>query len=240
MVTIKMKTTREEWLTKQAEESKRKASRQREIDLTLISKVRSLQPVKSLTDDVTIYIEQNYSDYGSGYDGMEYKSSEIIFHASIDSINRSVSQGEMTEILKINIEYGRLIELYFSDNMFKLFDDAETFETIEPEYDSIEGDVIVGWSWEKYIGYCRKLEGLHFGRYKETEVDLITGNEESTFRSNYSILCKASELEGLTEDEKVEYIENELNNGSWKWSYFKTPKFTTLIERDLSLSLTNE
>lgn len=89
----------------------------------------------------------------------------------------------------------------------------------------IKGSIIIEWSYEKYVGYARNLiqigiAGQHFHRFN-VESDLISGNEKSTFRSNYSVLLTAEEIKDLDKDELRELIETELNSGYWKWNSFK-------------------
>ena len=103
------------------------------------------------------------------------------------------------------------------------------------EGDNIIGAVIVRWSYEKYVGYCRNLQDIGIaGEYPfhelKTEKDLITGNEESTFRSNYSILLTKEEVDSA--DNIKEAVEEELQNGHWKWNYFRNnPNSYHITER---------
>ena len=92
------------------------------------------------------------------------------------------------------------------------------------EGEDITGAVIVRWSYEKYVGYCRNLQDIGIaGEYPfhefKTEKDLIIGNEESTFRSNYSVLLTKDEVDSA--DNIKEAVEEELQNDSWKWNYFR-------------------
>lgn len=87
----------------------------------------------------------------------------------------------------------------------------------------ITGSIIIEWSWEKYIGYARNLIAIGIaGEFPfhnfETETDLISGNEERTFRSNYSVLLTKEEIEEAAD--LREAAENELNRDYWKWNHF--------------------
>ncbi len=99
----------------------------------------------------------------------------------------------------------------------------------------IVGAIIVRWSYEKYVGYCRNLEDIGIaGEYPfqefRTERDLITGNEESTFRSNYNVLLKKDEVESVSNIREV--VEEELQSGHWKWNYFRNnPNSYHIAER---------
>lgn len=86
-----------------------------------------------------------------------------------------------------------------------------------PNYDfdkSIEGAIIVFWSWKTYVGYCRKFEGMRYAGYNETERMLT--KQDSTFVTQCSILMTAEEVaasEGLRAD-----LEDALWNRGWKWN----------------------
>jgi len=103
------------------------------------------------------------------------------------------------------------------------------------EGEDITGAVIVRWSYEKYVGYCRNLQDIGIaGEYPfhelKTEKDLITGNEESTFRSNYSVLLTKDEVDSA--DNIKEAVEEELQKSHWKWNYFRNnPNSYHIAER---------
>src|SRR5690606_19955023 len=98
---------------------------------------------------------------------------------------------------------------------------SDTFEG-----NNITDAIIIEWNYEKYVGYARNLvaigvAGIHPFHNFKTEKDLISGNEESTIKSNYSVLLKIEEVEELEPEEIRELIEERLNEESWKWNYFK-------------------
>jgi hypothetical protein len=104
--------------------------------------------------------------------------------------------------------------------------------------ESIEGAIIVEWSWERHPGYCRNLLAIGVGgdwqfSRLQYECDLITGNEESTFRSNYSVLLSKKEVDECEDREDLETaIEEALNQGYWRWNYFKkNPNSGSIRER---------
>lgn len=125
--------------------------------------------------------------------------------------------GEIEDFLPRNIDF----ETVFYGDLF--------------EGDDITGAVIVRWSYEKYVGYCRNLKDIGIaGEYPfhefTTEKDLITGNEESTFKDNYSVLLTKDEVEDA--DNKREAVEEELQSGHWKWNYFRNnPNSYHITER---------
>lgn len=106
------------------------------------------------------------------------------------------------------------------------------------EGDDITGAIIVRWSYEKYVGYCRNLKDIGIaGEYPfqefTTEKDLITGNEDSTFRDNYSVLLTKDEVEDASGTSALrEAAEEELQSVSWKWNYFRNnPNSYHIVER---------
>ena len=80
------------------------------------------------------------------------------------------------------------------------------------------------WSWEKYVGYARNLLNIGIAGQSpfhdfETETDLISGSEERTFRSNYSVLLTKEEISEAADLRDA--AETELNRDYWKWNNFK-------------------
>lgn len=93
---------------------------------------------------------------------------------------------------------------------------------IEQETAPLFGDeIIVEWSYYRYVGYARKFHDIYtaeeLGFTKKT--DLATGNEETTWRKNFSVLLDHEEVSDLTEEELEEKILETLEDGSWKWTY---------------------
>lgn len=91
---------------------------------------------------------------------------------------------------------------------------------IKPEWKPIKDAVIVKWSWETHVGYARKFHELRRGWYDETEEDLITGNEDSCFRPNLSLVLWKEDIEGLTNEEIRDRLEEELllaTDNYWRW-----------------------
>lgn len=120
------------------------------------------------------------------------------------------------------------IQLFYYENWRVYFDrDFMKYKpvdglTIEQESKKLQGDeIIVEWSYYRYVGYARKFHEIYTAEDLgfEKETDLATGNEESTYRKNFSILLTHEEVEGITEKELEEKILERLKDGSWKWTY---------------------
>ena len=116
---------------------------------------------------------------------------------------------------------------YEDGENFNAYDNE--YEYIEHDYESLEGCILVAWSWQTHVGYCRKLHEVFrpYSCFKTTK-DLISGNEERVFATNYSILLTKEEVESKNWDgfsyspTLAEKIADRLNNGSWKWERFQT------------------
>lgn len=111
------------------------------------------------------------------------------------------------------------------------FDDYVETQTIDyNEGKDITGAVVVEWNWEKYPGYCRNLtdigiagEGIFYSL--KNEANLITGNEENTWRKNYSLLLTKEEIKEFSEiyqkeDSLKEVLYEKLYDSGWQWNDF--------------------
>lgn len=119
------------------------------------------------------------------------------------------------------IGFSLQIEKLTFDEDDDLIDTENILDSWAYEGESIKGAIIVQWSWERHVGYSRNLEAIGVaGEYPfynfKVESDLITGNEENTFRPNFSVLFSPEKALEVTKED----IENELGNG-WKWNYHK-------------------
>ena len=84
------------------------------------------------------------------------------------------------------------------------------------DYQDIQGDLLVIWNWERYIGYARNINEIRKGFFGETEK--VCCKEDKVFRPQADILVKKSELEGLTASEEKELIEERLFGQDWIWT----------------------
>ena len=156
-----------------------------------------------------------------------------------EAISLNVGFYPLAEMISIpvgNISDDEEFELADLENYNEYQGDCEeVWSGSEFKGESIEGAIIIEWSWEKYVGYARNLKDIGtagqfpFHAFK-TENDLISGNEERTFRSNYSILLTAEEIS--KSDNLQESIEEALNASSWKWNHFKNnPQSQHIVEK---------
>jgi hypothetical protein len=158
----------------------------------------------------------------------------------LETINLTI--GFQTQVERIDFEYADFnweIPFGADKEIVDFLPSRLDFDTVYYgdlfEGEDITGAIIVQWSYEKYAGYCRNLQDIGIaGQYPfhelKTEKDLITGNEESTFRSNYSVLLTKDEVEGASDIKEA--IEEELMRGHWKWNYFRNnPNSYHIVER---------
>lgn len=150
-------------------------------------------------------------------------------------------------------EFHSLEELF--DKHSEKFDFTEDEVIRHNEGKDIVGGIVIAWEWEKYIGYCRNLEGIGvagadgtLGYYNlKTEADLITGNEERTYRTNYSLLLSSDEVKrelgsNYTEEELTDFIDEKLRDNIWEWNNFKNnPEDRSIrIRRDIEEVVKNK
>jgi len=126
------------------------------------------------------------------------------------------------------------IEKFTFDEDDELIDVETVLDSGEFQGEEIIGAIIVQWSYEKHVGYARNLKAIGIaGEYPfhnlKYESDLITGNEDSTFRDNFSVLFSPEKAKTVTEEE----IYDELGSG-WKWNYFKNNPNSEHIQQEIS------
>ena len=79
---------------------------------------------------------------------------------------------------------------------------------------SIEGAIIVVWSWHKYVGYAREFKKLRYATYDETEKMLT--KEDSTFFPQVDIVMTANEV--ANSKHLREELTEILQRDHWKWT----------------------
>ena len=86
-----------------------------------------------------------------------------------------------------------------------------------PNYDfdkTLEGCVLVCWSWQKYIGYARKCIEVRYADDSDTEA-LLT-KEDKTFVAQWDVLLTAEEVSEATNIQDA--IREALQDGDWRWT----------------------
>jgi len=177
-------------------------------------KTIKLNQIETKEDEAVIYAAMAYRSENTA----DPITSELSYHLTFEAaeaaakeINLEVGFSAITEHCIFDLE--EVTELFESKEEIELSDLTElyhekdnTIEVATNEGTSVVGDVIISWNYEKYVGYARNFSQIGYGGQWpfndfKYESDLITGNEESNFRTNYSVLLTADELSGLTDQE---------------------------------------
>lgn len=79
---------------------------------------------------------------------------------------------------------------------------------------SIEGAIVVVWSWQRHVGYARKCECLRYASEGETE-KLLT-KEDKSFVSQVDIVMTAEEVAQAGDDLQLQLYDR-LHEESWRW-----------------------
>ena len=128
------------------------------------------------------------------------------------------------ESMKLDVGYSAVIYAIYLSGVTKEaeeveFDDIEFDEYVKTEEGkNIEGAVIIKWQWNKYVGYSRNFVGVGIaGQYPYhnilKEIDLITGDEDRVFRTNYTVLVTKEELE----EHGTDILLRKMIEGDWRW-----------------------
>lgn len=59
---------------------------------------------------------------------------------------------------------------------------------------SIEGDIVLVWSYEKHVGYARNFLEIRYGGHNELESDLVTTNHERVWSPVAQVLLEKRRL----------------------------------------------
>lgn len=178
-----------------------------------------------------------------------YKNIE--YHLTLDRAEKCVNEMEVevgfsTIIERMTIDYAVLNENWEFREELELSElDSKYFEVnveiVQEGYTecgkSLEGSIIVSCSWDKYVGYCRNFNGIRYGRYDEYEKDLINENSERVFRLWEFVLLSSEDVSGLSDEEILELVYEELDNDSYKWNYFRNRFTEEKIINGLNLTI---
>ena len=99
----------------------------------------------------------------------------------------------------------------------EIFENPTEERTIEcANYDfnkSLAGSVLVFWSWERYIGYARKL--IEVRRAYSDDTEAILTKKDKVYATQCDILLTAEEVAAA--DNLQEAIRERLEGDFWKW-----------------------
>lgn len=156
-----------------------------------------------------------YND-GTIYEG-ELEESEILELTGFETIgefDEALAEPYSTDLRKKNLG-----EVEKGSVAAAIIENATNEYSIEcANYDfnkSLEGAVLVFWSWERYVGYARKCLEMRRGRSDDTEA-LLT-KQDRVFVAQCDVLLTAQEAEDAGDD-LCEAILYRLYDGRWKWT----------------------
>ena len=133
--------------------------------------------------------------------------SAVIYAIYLSGVTKEAEEVEFHDIEEVFDEYSEYL------------DDIEFDEYVKTEEGkNIEGAVIIKWQWNKYVGYSRNFVGVGIaGQYPYhnilKEIDLITGDEDRVFRTNYTVLATKEELE----EHGTDILLRKMIEGDWRW-----------------------
>ena len=170
----------------------------------------------------TVELQEDYSDP---------KVEDVWRYASYDEAKEDAENVKHMPVGYSSVIYKLTVPMDEVEN--KEYDDAEDFyNEYCPEFDveflefvkteegkDIRGAVVIKWQWNKYVGYSRNFVDIGIaGQYPYhnilKEIDLITGDEDRVFSTNYSVLATKEELEEYGED----VLMRNMIEGDWRWN----------------------
>lgn len=91
------------------------------------------------------------------------------------------------------------------------------FTDVYPEYESMEGGILVYYSWQPYVGYARKFCGLEY--CIEDKTTLHCKPTERAFAVECEMLISPAEVRKCSSASELRELMNErlLKMGWWKW-----------------------
>lgn len=82
---------------------------------------------------------------------------------------------------------------------------------------SIEGSIVVVWSWQTHVGYARKCAEIRYATSEETEANCT--KEDMVFRNQMDVVLKKEQIEGMPDaDIRQLLIQELLDDRDWKWT----------------------
>ena len=112
--------------------------------------------------------------------------------------------------------YGELEKKTIGQYIFDHYTDEYAVDCSNYNFEvSIEGALLVFWSWQRYIGYSRKCHEIRYARHGETE-RLLT-KADSTCVEQCDVVLTAKEIKEAGEDFVAEAM-NRLSEPHWKWT----------------------
>lgn len=170
-------------------------------------KAQNLDTDDDIYNDGTIYTgeltEQEILDI-TGYETIEDFNEAMAEPYSTDPNMKNLGEFEKGDVAKEIIDNST---------------DEYTIECVNYDFNkSLEGCILVFWSWERYIGYARKC--IEVRRAYNDETETILTKQDKVFATQCDILLTADEVGNA--DNLQDAVLDALAKSEWKWT---NPKF---------------
>lgn len=166
-------------------------------------KAQELEVAADIYNDGTIYegeLEESEILELTGYETIEEFDEVLREPYSTDARVKNLGEDEKGEVAAVIIENPT---------------DENNIECVNYDFNkSLEGAVLVFWSWERYIGYARKFIEIRRGYSDDKEAMLA--KQDKVFAKQCDVVLTAAEVKDAG-DNLHEAILDRLQDGTWKW-----------------------
>jgi hypothetical protein len=161
-----------------------------------------------------LYVDDDIYNDGTIYTG-ELSEEEILDITGYDTIEEF--DEALAEPYSTNPNVKNLGEFEKTDVAKEIMEnptDEDIIECVNYDFNkTLEGCILVFWSWERYIGYARKCLQVRYAYDNETE-QLLT-KQDKVFATQCDILLTAEEVANA--DDIQEAVREALESSTWKW-----------------------
>lgn len=167
------------------------------------------QKAKNLDVDNDIYNE------GTIYEGelTEQEILEITGYETIEDFNEALAESYSTEARMKN--FGEDEKTEVARAIMECSTDEHSVQCANYDFGkSLEGAILVFWSWERHVGYARKC--IEIRRAYSDDTEAILTKQDRVFATQCDVLMTADEV--AEADNLQEAIRKKLDDGSWKWN----------------------
>ena len=168
-----------------------------------IAKAQSLDVAHDIYNDCTLFTGEMGDEEIleiTGYDSIEDFEEALAEPYSTDTNVKNYGEAEKTDVAKAIVENP---------------DEDEIIDAANYDFGkSLEGCILVFWSWQRHIGYARKCIEVRHANPEDTES--LTTKQDKTFVAQCDILLTAEEV--AEAEDLQEAVREALSKSSWKWT----------------------
>jgi hypothetical protein len=137
---------------------------------------------------------------------------DITGYEDIDEFNEALAEPYSTKARVKN--FGEFEKGDVAQAIFENPTEERTIDCVNYDFNkSLAGSVLVFWSWERYVGYARKL--IEVRRADSSDTEAILTKKDKVYATQCDIILTAEEVAAA--DNLKEAIRERLEDGSWKW-----------------------